>query len=429
MDKCNVWSPSGNKIMDGKMADVADYLRIAHNGRGANPDAFMNSPYGQQYGKLIQLGFKFEEDPTGNDVNDFYHQLGLNRQMYENDDYYKRWLLISPMELETKSATGHRFPLVFVNHGGSVPIPTDEFQSGWWQVAADERIMVVMLQNTNWENVRRVLNLLEQLYPVDEERVYMTGESQGGYEVTSALFRMPDRITAAVTCGNDIWREWDNFNIEFTKQEKQHLKDTFVPFMQIVGQYEASSFAPVNDWYPRKDWGVHADTSHTYCDPRRNDQKDPTHIVGGKRPFSNLPEPPKTKDKHEWMIERLNTRLDSLGCAPRDATTCISYLQEPENTLHKVTGFYGDCEQTMQFYGYKHWRIDINNQNGLNAFRYVVVENSGHHWPVMAAKLGWDFMKQFRRDTKTGKIVADDYQSKQSKKRGLTHGEYSSNIN
>ncbi|WP_461216065.1 hypothetical protein [Lacticaseibacillus sp. GG6-2] len=316
--------------------------------------------------------------------------------------------MITPQELETESAKGKKYPLVFAHHGGSVPIPTDEFQCGWWQVAADERIMVVMLQNTNWENVQRVLNILEELYPVDSERVYMTGESQGGYEVTSALFRMPERLAAVVTCGNDIWRDWDNFNVNFTSKEKKHLKDTFVPFMQIVGQYEASSFAPVNDWYPRKDWGRSADSTHTYQDPRRDDSKDPTHIVGGKRPFSNLPEPPDGADKHEWMIDRLNMRMDSLGCAPRDVATCIAYLDNPENDLHKVIGFYGDKEQTLQFFGYKHWRLDINNIDGLDAFRYIVVENSGHHWPVMAAKLSWNFMKQFKRDSTTGKIINTD---------------------
>lgn len=404
MIKSNIWDATGDPVIDGKMADIADYLKIAHNGRGADPEKFMQSEYGQEYGKLIKMGFEFEEDPTGKAINDFYSTLKLNRHMYENDDYYKRWLLISPKELETESAKGKRYPLVFVNHGGSVPIPTDEFQCGWWKVAADERIMVVMLQNTNWENVERVMDILEKIYPVDTERIYMTGESQGGYEVTSALFRMPERLASVVTCGNDIWRDWDNFNVNFTDEEKKNLKETLVPFMQIVGQYEASSFAPVNDWYARKDWGRHADNSHTYIDPRRDDDRDPTHIVGGKRAFSNLPEPPEGKDKHEWMIQRLNTRMDSLGCAPRDSEKCISYLNSTNDELHKNIGFYGDREQTMNFYGYNHWRVDIDNKDGLNAFRYVVVENSGHHWPVMAAKLGWDFMKQFKRNSQSGKI-------------------------
>lgn len=403
----NIWEKTGDTKLDGKMADIADYLHVAHNG-GADIDRFMRSEYGQEYGRRIRLGFRFEEDPTGPAVNEYYARLGLRRQMFQNDGYYSRWLLITPQELETEAVNGKRYPLVFVHHGGSVPVPTDEFACGWPQLASRERIMVAMLQNTNWQNVARVLDRLIELYPVDTSRVYMTGESQGGYEVTSVLLRMPERLAAVAPCGNDIWRDWDNFNTRFTDKEYRHLKDTFVPFMEIVGQFEASNFAPVNDWAPRKDWGRPADTSHTYVDPRKDDSADPTRIVGGHRPFSDQPAPPQGADRHEWMIERLNRRMDSLGCAPRDAATCIGYLDHPDTELHHVTGFYGDEEQTLTYFGSKHWRIDIHNDRGLDAFRFVVVENAPHCWPVKAADLAWDFFRQFHRDPRTGRIVEDD---------------------
>jgi poly(3-hydroxybutyrate) depolymerase len=400
--------------MDGKLADIADYLHVAHNG-GADINAFIASDYGNEYKKLLELGFGFEEDPTGPAVNAWYAKRGLNRHMFQNGDFYTRWLLIAPKEMETEAAKGAKYPVVFANHGGFVPVPTDEFQCGWPQVAAAERIIVVMAQNTNWENISRILDRLEELYPIDTERVYMTGESQGGYEVTSALFRMPERITAVTNCGNDIWRDYDNFNVTFSQAEINNLKATFVPFMEVVGQYEASCFAPVNDWGPRKDWGRHETHEHSYIDPRRDDASDPTHIVGGRRAFSDQPAPPTGVDKHEWMISRLNQRMDSLGCEPRDAEKCIGYLTAPVTgatgaidataELHKVVGFYGDTEQTQEFYGYKHWRVDIHNADGYDAFRLVVVQNSGHHWPVMAARLAWDFFKRFHRDGATGKIV------------------------
>lgn len=407
VNRQDIWAPTGDAISDGKMADILDYLHVAHNG-GADIDAFVRSDYGQAYGERIRLGFRFEEDPAGKAIDEHYAGLGLKRRMMQNDDYYQRWILITPEEMEREAATGRRFPLVFVNHGGFVPIPTDEFASGWPQVAAKERIIVVMLQNTNWQNVRRVLDRLVELCPVDVERVYMTGESQGGYQVTSAMFRMPERLAAVAPCGNDIWRDWDNFNTPFTDEEYARLKRTFVPFMQVVGQYEASNFAPVNDWGPRKNWGRKEDTSHTYRDPRRDDERDPTHIVGGRRAFSDQPAPPEGADKHEWMIERLNKRMDSLGCAPRDAATCISYLDQADSELHRVVGFYGDEERTEIHYSAKHWTVDIRNADGIDAFRYVVAENAPHCWPLMAAELAWDFFRQFRRDAATGAIIADD---------------------
>ncbi|MBW3090022.1 hypothetical protein [Bifidobacterium miconisargentati] len=410
MNQQDIWAPTGDAVMDGKMADALDYLHVAHNG-GADIEAFVRSEYGQEHGRLVRLGFEFEEDPTGEAVRAYYDGLGLDRVMFENEDYYRRWILITPKELASEAAKGRRYPLVFAHHGGSVPVPNDEFACGMPQIAADERIMVAMLQDTNWGNVRRVLDRIEELYPVDRERVYLMGESQGGYEVTSALFRMPERITAVAPCGNDIWRDWDNFNIRFTDGEYRRLKETFVPVMQVVGQYEASNFAPVNDWAPRKDWGRPAASAHTYRDPRRDDQRDPTRIVGGHRAFSDQPAPPEGADRHEWMIERLNRRMDSLGCTPRDPATCISYLTEPDSELHRVVGFYGDEERVREYYGYKHWMVDIRNSDGMDAFRYVVAENAPHCWPVMAGRLAWEFFRQFRRDERTGLIVMDEYRA------------------
>lgn len=43
----------------------------------------------------------------------------------------------------------------------------------------------------------------------------------------------------------------------------------------------------------------------------------------------------------------------------------------------------------------------------MNVFRYVVVENAPHAWPLAAGALGWEFLSQFRRDASTGRIVID----------------------
>ncbi|MAM53927.1 MAG: hypothetical protein CMH35_03615 [Microbacterium sp.] len=405
------WTAAGHPDprLGAKLEAEAGYLRVAHNG-GADIDAFLESEYGQAYAEALERGFRFEEDPTGPAVDEDYRSLGLRRQMFENSDYYRRWLIITPRELESEAAKGRRYPVVFVNHGGFSSISADEFAAGFPQVAARERVVIVMLQNTNWRNTERVLDLITELYPVDTERVYLVGESQGGYQVTSTLLRIPERITAVVTCGNDIWRDWDNVNEPFTPAEVARLTEPLVPFMQINGQYEASSFAPVNDWRPRKNWGKERDVE-PYRDPRRDDERDPTRNARGPRRFSNQAEPPEGVDRHDWMLERLNRRMTSLQSAPRDAATCIDYLRDADSELHRVLGFYGDRERTEILLGAKHWIADIDTADGMHVFRYVVVENAPHAWPVTAGDLSWDFLKQYRRDTETGRIVLDAHVS------------------
>lgn len=124
-----------------------------------------------------------------------------------------------------------------------------------------------------------------------------------------------------------------------------------------------------------------------------------------------MPTPPDGVDKHEWMLKRLNQRMSSLGCAPREEARCIGYLENADSELHRIVGFYGDREREERILGVSHWIVDIDDEDGLNAFRYVVVENAPHAWPVTAGQLGWDFMKMYRRDTRTGRIVVDEYDS------------------
>ncbi len=401
------WSLDTNPETGEKFQAFLGYLRVAHNGN-ADIDSFIASEYGEALAEILQTRFLYEEDPMGENTLEYFKSLGLKKEIHEDEDYYTRWEILTPLAMYEEKGKNKKYPLVIANHGGSNAIETDEFCFGLPQIAGKEGFMVAYLQNTNWENTDRVLGLIAENYPLDEERVYITGYSQGGYQATSTYFRIPEKITAAAPCGNDIYRTYDNFNIPYTEEETARLKKTFVPFMQIVGCCEASSFVPVNDWKPRKDWGIEAG-AEPYINPRRDDSRDPTRIIGGRRRFSDMTVPDPGVDIQQWMISRLNMRLDTLNCEPRKQEQCISYLHTPEDELHHILGFYGDKERIETYYGYKHYIADIWNRDGIHAFRYIAVENSPHWVPVMTGPLVWDFFKQFRRDKQTGKIVEEVY--------------------
>lgn len=405
MQKSEFWSRETNPETGAKFEEFLDYLKTAHNGN-MDVDHFVDSDYGEAFAKVAHLRFRLEEDSQGEEAMAWYHAHGLEMKMYEDEDYYTRWMMLFPKD----PVPGFKYPLVIANHGGSNSIETDEFSFGLPQIAGEEKFAVLYAQNTNVDRVEHLLQAAMELYPIDPERVYLTGYSQGGYQVTSTIFRMPKRFAAIGPCGNDIFREWDNFNVPYTEEEYKALKEAMVPVIQVVGACEASNFVPINDWAPRKNWGRNV-SGVLYHDPRRNDDVDPTRIKGGKRPFSDMPVPPDGQDKHEWMMWRLNRRMDTLNCEPRDAKMCIEYLDTPEDELHHVLGFYGDREKIETWYGYKHYVLDIDNKDGMHAFRYVAVENSAH-WPaVMMGQYVWNFFKQYRRDSETGKVVVDPYQN------------------
>lgn len=402
MNADGLWSATTNTQTGKQFEQVLEHLKTAHNG-STDIRRLCSGEYGAQMARLLQLRFRYEKEPMGAETLKYYQSIGLRKEMHEADDYYTRWIILTPLELYQEGNT-KKYPLVFMNHGGGNAIETDEFTTGLHETAAREKFMLCLLQNTNWQNTQRVLDLIARNYPLDEERVYLTGYSQGGYQVTSTIFRIPERFAAAAPCGNDIYRDYDNFNIPYTSAETSRLKKVFLPIMQVNGVCEASSFVPVNDWKPRKDWGINV-PFETCIQPGRDDSRDPTRIQNGRRPFSDMPVPPAGADKHEWMISRLNKRMDTLGCAPRDPKACISYLNFPEDELHHILGFYGDEEHIETHYGVKYYTLNIFNHAGINAFRYVAVENAPHQPPVLMGRLVWDFFKQFYRDKTTGQVV------------------------
>ncbi|MGM9522586.1 MAG: hypothetical protein ACI3VB_08935 [Oscillospiraceae bacterium] len=404
------WSQKTNPETGYKFEKFADFLRIARNEDG-DIDAFIASEYGDKFAELLQLRFLYEEDPMGEACLSFFRSIGVIKEMHEAEDYYTRWAIYIPDNMAERAEAGKKFPLVLYNHGGGCAIECDEFPHQLPLMVKKEQFILVMAQDTSYQNTERLITLVSEKWPVDTERVYLCGYSQGGQATEASLFRIPEKLTAAGPCGSFVFRTWDNQDVPFTLDEAEKLRKIFVPVIQISGACEASNYGKVNSWRPRMDWGWHIRCDEAYSDPNRDEMRDPTRNNGK---MSTLPYPPKCfTDYGEWMLGRLNMRLDMLNCEPRDVERCKSYVDAPINTpidkLHHELGFYGDREYTSKYYGYEHYTIDILNRAGINAYRFISVENCPH-WPmVMMGPLLWSFFKQFRRDSKTGEIVVDEY--------------------
>ena len=66
-------------------------------------------------------------------------------------------------------------------------------------------------------------------------------------------------------------------------------------------------------------------------------------------------------------------------------------------------------EETRLYFGLEHYIIDIFNKGGFNALRHVTIDNMPHNPALVLGEMSWEFLSQFRRDSKTGRIVADEY--------------------
>ena len=393
------WSRETNPLTGEQFEIYRDTLMDLGN-PNFDIEKYLSDEYAARQTERLHRRFRFTADPMGEACLSWYRSIGLKKEMFESDDFFTRWVLFSPLTMASDAANGKKFPLIFVFHGGMNSIETEEFSDGFTEIAAKEGFLLVYPQNTNADRVLKILDALKESLPVDTERIYVTGFSQGGYQTRALVNRHPELFAAHAPCGNDPYRPFDFQNVPYTETELQHLKEVFVPFLQIVGCCEPNFHVPRYQWHSRltmlQDLKSRFPGKYDHVrlgmdfDEHGEDATYP-HDPDGKRLPTVHPAPQPGDDIAEWAENRINLRLDLLGCERRDVEKCLSYAETPDTETHHVLGFYGDRDGILTFYGRKHYFADIWNSGGLHAFRYVAVDNAPH-WPCVTwAEIAWAF--------------------------------------
>lgn len=403
MNYMDYWSKETNPETGSAFEHFRNYMECTHNGK-ADVSALLATDYGKEMTRMLELRFHYEQkDPMGPEYCAYYKSIGIRKQMFETEDFFTRWALFSPLEMEK----GRKYPLILWNHGGKETIEDEEFITHLIPMAATEKYMVVMAQNTSWDNLERIIGCVSEAAPLDDERVYIGGFSQGSRIAGAAMLRMPEKLAGAALNGGPIFDPTDNLDTPFTIVQLENLAAVFVPFMQLQNQCDVSNCVPLNNYHARR--VTPRIDNHYYINPNYDILKDPTYRGDGKT-YERI-NPPKNYDVRYWMMDLMNLRMTTLRCTHRDPQICIGYINTPDDELHHAVGFYGDHERIENMYGVKHYMVDIYNRDGIDAFRYIVVANTNHWPPVTTGELIWDFFRQFRRDSATGEIVADKYKA------------------
>ena len=414
------WSAETNPETGEKFAQFWEYMSLSHDGK-MDMQRFLDSEYGGAFTRRLETRFRFEDDAMGEAALAYYHSIGLKKELFCGEDYYSRWVLFTPLAALEPENTGKRYPLVISQHGGGSSIETDEFSSGYPQIAGKEEFFVAFAQNTNWDFIREMLDKILKDYPVDPECVYMSGLSQGGSQTNTNLFRMPERFAAVALNSCDFLRTSDNFDEAFTQADYQKVRRTLVPVIYTTGANDASHYVPLNQWQPREGWDGRLGDPETHKPLGRDNEKDPTWIHDPAKGYRDAARKKMKKEPNWWMchpmrpedgadvgqwaMNRVNLRLSLLGCKALSEERCLAFAEHPEDDFHHTLGIYGDWEKIESYLGYKHYILNDFNGAGINTFRMVVVENFPHWQSLKMAELCWAFFRQFRRGQRTGQLL------------------------
>lgn len=386
----------------------------------------IGSKYGDELKRRLEIRAYIEDSETLQE--EYFRELGLTTERFEWDSLFDRWILLRPLDMEITGM--EKYPLVFWQHGGYNSIESELCMTGFAEIAAREKFMLVHMQNTNWQNVDRLIDFIGSQWPLDRQRIYIGGFSQGGQQAISAFSHLPWKFAAALTTGADIYRPHDSQDILYIYDEMLRLKKYTVPLMQMCGECELFSYAPLNDFTPpvfnaemnKQFPKASSDTSRYHG--RIMHEKDPTRIydpnkgilnalfaaqgIKNELRMSSKYNPPEGEDSKKFSLMKVNKRMELLNCEERNVEICAAYNDSPEDLIHYKTGIYGDYEGIEEYKGLKHYRVDIKNRDGITAYSFVVVSNFTHWIPLSLGEWGWDFFKQYRRDTLTGKIITRD---------------------
>ena len=373
-----------------------------------NMPRFLSGEFGMRFAEYKLLEERFTLDPMNPELLAYYQTLHLKKEMFETDDYYTRWTLITPSEMDHS----RKYPLVIFAHGAFGPLEGAEF-AGYAMFQAEEGFMALYPQNTNPDWILHMIEEIALRYPLDRERIYMGGYSAGGAKTVEASLKIRDTLAAVgpCACGITHWSE------DILSVPDPDAYDRIPPMIRVDSEFDPSRFIPFNQWVPRITMLDYFSIPRPAMPPRPEGadiNRDPTFdmvpdghggMVSSKvRPGPKIP-PPDGISYDEWKVAQLNYRLKAMGCTELDISRCLAYAGHPENGSYSIFGVYGDLEYAKILMGVKHYFLDYFSRDHRLSVRLVGIENALHNPTPMLPELTWNFYKRFRRDSVTGKII------------------------
>ena len=352
-----------------------------------NIDAIIESEMGRQMVLQFEDFIRFgdEMDPV---YVQKWHDLGLDKQMFQRDDFWGRWAVYTPTSAKLPQNKERKYPLVFVLHGGGMPINWEEC-SGFLPIAAREELIVCLPQDHSVENIMRIFEILKRDFPVDLSRVYSTGYSQGSMQTNALMFAHPEILAAVAPCGCLA----GPFAMGMEPEERvQAVAKRRIPTFIMCGQQEGLYLVPYYQDAPQ---------AGMYGANRPNIGKANLEEESEEDRKLRMPAPTR-----EFKVESLNLRLRASNCRQVSMDEVLA-SQESADIVCKKIGMPFDKTEVRNIFGWEHYIGTVTNKYGDDYLQIVSVENFPH-WPIPSmAEMAWEFMKHFSRNVETGELIDD----------------------
>ncbi len=242
-------------------------------------------------------------------------------------------------------------------YGGNehLAVSAQSYLAEWIDIAAQgECILVYFVLEDIVSNDRAVdvVKAAAREFPMDLNRLYVTGHSHDGYFTYAFANRNPEFVTAMATMGMGLCPVGMNDLPDYSTTDPIAKYD--IPTISLTGLCE-SSF-PVDEEDKRGRWlPMLKQIFRNYRIPMRSDEE----ILGAF---------------------------------------------ESRNAAERITALPGDHFETLWLAGFENYIVDFTNVDGKNHLRVVRGQNMPHTVTPTMCTLAWSFLRRFAKDPETGKL-------------------------
>ena len=338
-------------------------------------EAVLHSETGKKLMEGILLEYRYDT-VFDNGFRKHFADMGLTLDVHHTNG--ERWITLSP---GTLGDSREKLPLVCVMqevYEGNEHLAVTAF--GYFyeitKIAANGECIVLffVLEDADSNDLlARLIDEAAEMYPVDKERVYVTGHSHDGRFTLEFCARYYRKIAACATLGNFCGLESAKRlgKAGVTDERMEQLRTIELPLANFCGCAEHGGKLPVN---------VDARTM-----PLRPGQEFGRTLT------------------LEDRLEAWHRRLYAWNCPPRTDEEILA-AKNSLDLVERELGFPVDRSSVRIMDGFKHYVGDLKDTNGHYYLRMVGHENMPHLPTPAMLNLAWEFMSRFARNLETGEI-------------------------
>ncbi|MDC7287546.1 alpha/beta hydrolase [Blautia schinkii] len=322
------------------------------------PEVFGSSEYGMNAFQMQYIYKRYKDAPMHPHVLKYWESKGVKKSVYDLGDDGRAYYVLSPGRLEE----GRKYPVIYCFHDR----PDDAFLAetyGYTELIEHEKLICVYpeyrlqgLSGVDVDLARILKELPERGYPVDEERIYVSGFSYGASAAAKLTMKCSQRLAGtAMVCGSHIFRG-------------EILAKRLKMYSRILGV------------------------------------KEPLICVGGNRDGRNswpLEKEAWTSIMKDWMTEVAKIE-DFIPLNPGEARLLC------KNSPDRVKREFGlDFHRTwVDYMEGTYWYCgQFEDAKDIPMARFISVEGLPHiHCRNIAVQI-WSYLRQFRRDRETKDLI------------------------